>query len=184
MSFDCSQKVFCIGFHKTGTKSLASALRTLGYRVHGPEWVHDIDVCASADALYRQALTVIPSYDAFQDNPWPLLWKPLVEAFPEARYILTVRNEAQWLESAIRYFGSESTAMRRLIYGCDAGSPINNEDIYIARYRQHNAEVRQAFAGNPRFLELHITRGDSWAPLCEFLDCTVPTIPFPHANQG
>ena len=29
-------KVFCIGFHKTGTKSLRKALATLGYRVTGP----------------------------------------------------------------------------------------------------------------------------------------------------
>ena len=28
------QKVFCIGFHKMGTKSLAAALKMLGYRVN------------------------------------------------------------------------------------------------------------------------------------------------------
>jgi UDP-N-acetylmuramate-alanine ligase len=37
-------KVFCIGFHKTGTTSLAVALKTLGYRVTGPNGVHDPDI--------------------------------------------------------------------------------------------------------------------------------------------
>ena len=29
-------KIFCIGFHKTGTKSLGLALGILGYKVTGP----------------------------------------------------------------------------------------------------------------------------------------------------
>lgn len=184
MNCERTSKVFGIGFHKTATKSLAGALRVLGYQVHGPDWVRDPQACASLEALYAKALTVVQDYDAFQDNPWPLLWQPLAERFPDARFILTVRDETQWLESAVRYFGAESTPMRRLIYGCDAGSPIKNEDIYIARYRQHNAEVRRAFIGSPRFLELNITGGDGWEPLCEFLGRAVPALPFPHANRG
>ena len=34
-------KVFCVGFHKTGTKSLGAALATLGYRVAGPRGTLD-----------------------------------------------------------------------------------------------------------------------------------------------
>ncbi len=34
-------KVFCIGFHKTGTSSLAVALKTFGYRVTGPNGVNN-----------------------------------------------------------------------------------------------------------------------------------------------
>lgn len=184
MNFERKPKVFGIGFHKTGTKSLAGALRALGYSVHGPDWVHDIDACANLRALYSKALAVVPDYDAFQDNPWPLLWRPLAERFPNARFILTVRDEAQWLESALRYFGAQSTPMRRLIYGNEAGSPVNNETIYIARYRQHNAEVRKAFVGSQRLLELNIAGGESWEPLCDFLGHAVPALPFPHANRG
>ena len=35
------QKVFCVGFHKTGTKSLGAALTALGYRVIGPSGARD-----------------------------------------------------------------------------------------------------------------------------------------------
>ncbi|RRV30161.1 hypothetical protein EGI94_19995 [Stutzerimonas stutzeri] len=177
-------KVFGIGFHKTGTKSLASALETLGYRVHGPEWVRDAQACVSLQSLWVYASRVVDSYDAFQDNPWPLLWRELVARFPDARFILTVRDEAQWLDSAVRYFGSDATPMRRLIYGADAGSPIGNEDTYLARYHQHNAEVRQALAGSKRFLEFDIASGEGWKPLCQFLEQPIPSLPFPHANRG
>jgi hypothetical protein len=38
------EKVFCIGFHKTGTTSLRVALELLGYRVTGPNGVQDPDI--------------------------------------------------------------------------------------------------------------------------------------------
>jgi len=177
-------KIFGIGFHKTATKSLASALRLLGYRVHGPEWVQDPQACVSLESLWARALPVVDAYDAFQDNPWPLLWRPLVEHFPDARFILTVRDEEQWLASALRYFGTQSTPMRQLIYGTDAGSPVGNEARYLERYRQHNEHVREAFAGVSRFLEMNITAGEGWSTLCAFLEREIPAPAFPHANRG
>ncbi len=177
-------KVFGIGFHKTATKSLATALDMLGYRVHGPGWVNDAQACSSLESLWACALPLIDDYDAFQDNPWPLLWPYLVQRFPEARFILTVRDEEQWLASAVGYFGKQSTPMRQLIYGTDAGSPIGNEARYLERYRQHNESVRTFFTGNPHFLELDITAGAGWLELCSFLGYPTPPLQFPHANRG
>lgn len=177
-------KVFGIGFHKTATKSLATALQLLGYRVHGPDWTRDAQACASLDALWAIAEPVISDYDAFQDNPWPLLWSQLRNSQPDALFVLTLRDERQWLDSALRYFGSETTPMRQLIYGEDAGSPQGNQQRYLQRYRAHNAEVREAFDGSDRLLELDITAGDGWLPLCEFLQLPTPQVPFPHANRG
>ena len=59
-------KVFCIGFHKTGTTSLAVALRQLGYRVTGHNGVSDADI---AEKVYEMAYGLVEQYDAFQDNP-------------------------------------------------------------------------------------------------------------------
>ena len=177
-------KVFGIGFHKTATKSLATALGMLGYRVHGPGWVSDPQACSSLESLWARALPIIDDYDAFQDNPWPLLWPFLVEHFPKSRFILTVRDESEWLNSAKNYFGEHSTPMRQLIYGADAGSPVGNEARYLERYRQHNDAVRTFFAGDPRFLELDITAGEGWSGLCSFLGCPPPNLQFPHANRG
>lgn len=178
------QKIFVIGFHKTGTKSLAAALAQLGYRVHGPAWTQDPEHCSSMERLIAIASTVIADYDAFQDNPWPVIWQHLVAEYPDARYILTVRNSDAWLKSACRYFGEQKTPMRQLIYGADAGSPVGFEVRYKLRYEAHNEAVREFFIGKENFLELNVAHADAWPRLCEFLNKPVVEGAFPHANQN
>ena len=82
-------KIFVIGFHKTGTKSLASALKKLGYRVTGPNGIEDPDI---ADNVYSMAYTLVEQYDAFQDNPWPIIYKEIDKRYPESKFILTLRD--------------------------------------------------------------------------------------------
>lgn len=177
-----SEKVFAIGFHKTGTKSLAAALAQLGYRVHGPQWVQDPHHCASIDHLISIASTVIDEYDAFQDNPWPVIWQYLVKQYPRARYILTVRDSDAWVDSACRYFGTQKTPMRALIYGADAASPLGFEERYKERYNAHNKAVREYFSGKDNFLEMNVAHDNAWANLCTFLNKPIIESPFPHAN--
>lgn len=173
-------KVFGIGFHKTGTTSLKAALEMLGYRVTGPNFVDDEDV---AESVLAKALAVAPQFNAFQDNPWPILYREMDQAFPGSKFILTIRHEAEWYASALRQFGARTTPMRRFIYG--AGSPLGNEASYRARYRSHNEAVLQYFAARPAdFLLMNITRGDGWDLLCSFLGCEAPSHPFPYKNAG
>ncbi|KAA0874392.1 sulfotransferase family protein [Nitrincola tapanii] len=183
-SIEPEEKIFCIGFHKTGTKSLAAALTELGYRVHGPAWTQDQQVCRSLDQLQERAFSVIEAYDAFQDNPWPLLWESLRASYPKARFILTWREADRWLSSAVRYFGHQKTPMRALIYGEDAASPIGYEQRYLQRYSAHNNAVRAAFKGAENFLELNFEQEAGWKALCDFLHKPLPKMPFPHKNKG
>src|SRR4030095_11714834 len=75
-------KVFCIGFHKTGTTSLAFALQRLGYRVTGPNGVNDPDI---AKNVYAMAYALVERYDAFQDNPWPIIYEDLDKRYPGSK---------------------------------------------------------------------------------------------------
>ena len=102
-------KVFCVGFHKTGTKSLGAALATLGYRVAGPRGTLDPQIATNALPL---ALRLAGDFDAFQDNPWPILFKELDAAFPGSRFILTLREPAAWIASVVRHFGHATSPMR------------------------------------------------------------------------
>ena len=173
-------KVFGIGFHKTATSSLAAALDVLGYRVTGPNGTRD---AAFVDALPESALALVDRYDAFQDNPWPLVYREVDRAYPGSRFVLTVRPEEAWIRSAVRHFGERETPMRRHIYG--AGGPLGHEAHYLDVYRRHNADVRAYFAERPGdLLELDVTRGEGWAPLCDFLGAPVPDVSFPHANRA
>ena len=177
-------KVFGIGFHKTGTSSLAAALRILGYRVIGHLRVmgyfgaKDPRACRSA---LRRACRIVARFDAVQDEPWFVLYKELDTRFPGSKFILTTRSPDPWIGSVVRHFGNRSSAARRWIYG--VGYPKGNELTYLSRYRQHNQEVVDYFRERPRdLLLLDITAGEGWEKLCPFLGVTVPAIPFPRVN--
>ena len=172
-----ASKVFGIGFHKTGTKSLAKALEILGYSVTRPNGGQDPNLEDNALHIVRE---LIDRYDAFQDFPWAALYRELDRLRPDSKFILTVRPAEEWIESAIRYFGETTSPIRRWIYGAHAGSPIGHERHYIERYERHNAEVLEYFSSRPDcLLVLRITDGEGWSPLCKFLDREIPSREFP-----
>ena len=175
-------KVFCIGFQKTGTTSMGAALEILGYRVTGGNWARDPEV--SKVALQR-ALETVPLYDAFQDNPWPLLYKELDLAFPGSKFIMTIRPPEKWIKSAVKGFGTGTSPVREWIYGEGKGSPVGNEQIWLDRYAKHNREVLEYFAHRPEdFMIMDLAAGDGWEKLCGFLGAPAPEVPFPHANPA
>jgi len=175
-------KVFCIGSHKTGTTSLEVALKKLGYRVTGGFGTKDPDI---ASKVHEMAYAMVEQYDAFEDNPWPVLFRELDKRFPGSKFILTRRPAEAWIHSMVKDFATTETPMRRWIYGENAGCPEGNEDIYIARYERHNREVLEYFADRPNdLLIFDLPKGDGWSKLCPFLGHDIPDEPFPHANKA
>ena len=178
-SVESKRKVFCIGFQKTGTTLLRRALQMLGYRATGPNGTQDPDIAASALGM---ALALATTFDAFADNPWPVLYKELDATFPGSQFILTTRDASAWIASMSRYFGVGETPMRSWIYG--AASPHGNAAKYVARYEEHNREVQRHFAGREAdLLVMNLEEGDGWAKLCAFLGLAVPEGKFPHENR-
>jgi len=174
------RKVFCIGFHKTGTKSLGAALRSLGYRVTGPNGTREPDI---AEHALTMAAALSHQYDAFQDNPWPLFYREMDAMHPGSRFVLTVRPSNDWIRSAVGHFGRNESPMRRLIYG--PGAPLGNEELYVARYERHNSEVADYFRHRPEdLLVMDLAHGDGWARLAPFLGVPVVQAPFPHRNPA
>ncbi|MGB0757573.1 MAG: sulfotransferase family protein [Patescibacteria group bacterium] len=173
-------KVFCIGFHKTGTTSLGKALSELGYSVCGCR--HDMQL--SAEHKDKETLSkVIGAYDAFQDNPWPLLFRELDKWYPGSKFILTVRDVDKWYQSVLNHFGGRTTKMRQWIYK-GAGDPRGNEDIYKVAYNNHNEEVLKYFADRrDDLLMLDFSKDDGWQELCAFLKKDIPNKPFPHSKK-
>jgi hypothetical protein len=173
-------KVFCIGFHKTGTSSLGAALELLGHRVGGPFGVRDPKI---AERALDDAIARLERFDAVQDNPWPLLFRELDDRYPGAKFVLTVRPEDEWLDSVVAQFGGTTTPMREWIYG--SGDPVGHESAYRERYRRHNEAVEAHFAGRDEdLLVMRLDQGEGWSQLCPFLGLEEPSTPFPHANRG
>jgi hypothetical protein len=173
-------KVFCIGFHKTGTSSLGRALEILGYRVCGSRLdLTEAVVKKDFDTLFVE----VNKYDAFHDNPWPLIYKFLDKKYPNSKFILTVRDEKKWIKSIINHFENRDTKMRELIYG--VGHPMGNEDVYLSKYNSHNSEVRGYFESySDDLLVLKLEKDFNWNKLCNFLEKEIPNITFPFLNKG
>lgn len=173
-------KVFCIGLPKTGTTSLEVALQHLGYRVTGPNGLDDPDIAQNAVPM---ALELAEQFDAFQDNPWSMLYREMDAQFPGSRFILSLRDSQSWIRSQVRHFGRKSTPMRQWMFG--AGCPEGNEALYLQRFSEHTQAVLGYFRERPQaLLVMDFDRGDGWAQLCPFLGLEIPDVAFPHANKA
>lgn len=176
-------KVFCIGFHKTGTTSLHTALEHLGYRCAGYDQFRDLAKrpAVTRDEVLARAIPLMAEYDAAKDSPWPVLYRELDAAFPGSKFIHVERDAQAWINSAVRDFGNYPNAIRQLVYGHPF--PKGYEAVWLERYTWHNEEVRAYFADRPEdFLSLPLSE-IGWAPICQFLDEPLPNRPWPHANQ-
>jgi hypothetical protein len=177
-------KVFCIGFQKTGTTSMAAALEMLGYRVTSI-FGRDMELEDLHREYVARGLKIAATVDAVQDMPWPLMYRDLDAAFPGAKFILTWRETERWLASICSHFGRNPAVLQALTYGADAAFPVGNEERYREVYERHNAEVRNYFRTRPEtLLEMNLSRGDGWDPLCAFLGVPVPEQPFPATNTA
>lgn len=156
------------------------ALDSLGYRVTGPNGVNDPNI---AENVYSMAYELIAEYDAFQDNPWPVIYKEIDSKFPGSKFIFTSRDSGSWIQSQINHFGSSKTPMREWIYG--VGCPVGNEDTYLERFQKHESDVLEYFKNRPNdLLVLDIIAGEGWSKLCPYLGRGTPNVPFPHINKA
>ncbi len=182
-----TEKVFVIGFQKTGTTSMGAALETLGYhlgggfRVNHPRGV-PIPLPITQEKLASAARSFALRADAFEDNPWPIVFREMDQAFPGSKFILTRRDPATWIDSMIRHFGVDANPMRTFIYG--HGSPVGHEAQYIARYQRHIDKVLAYFAQRPDDLLILNLEDADWPELCDFLGKPRPHEPFPHRNRA
>jgi hypothetical protein len=192
MSSSNGEKIFCVGFYKTGTTTLFEALKALGFRTINGDKPGSYPGADDGVTLLRQIeagdyrLPTLDLFDAFTDNPYFRLWREMYAQFPNARYILTVRDEQQWIESCVKFYRNRRIRpMRVWMFGNDAdpSRSLASRQAWLDAYRAHNAAVRAHFATRPgQFLEMNLMREPRWDELCAFLGVAVPARPLPHAN--
>ena len=196
-----TMKIICAGFLKTGTKSIAKALRQLGFTVVDWEdqlfgfldhWVDVFQNGAKPDVK-----RVYQNVDVCVDTPGYFFFEEILEAFPDCKVILSVREEDSWIKSLVRQLDSLnalrskvesmlSPSARKMQYVFDSFSnaaigSCNTKSTYVMRkrYRIHNHRVK-SIVPTDKLLVYNVKQG--WKPLCDFLECDVPAIAFPHEN--
>jgi hypothetical protein len=200
------------GLPRTGTLSQKVALEMLGLApcYHMVNVLADLDEAqvwqraVEGDADWEQ---IFDGFSATVDWPGSYFYKELVEHYPDAKVLLSVREADAWERS-----------MRDTIWGLFHGDMLIR-DLSYARCRvdskwagyielmqemwrrsgliSHGAETesesmkRAMEAFNAEVQEtvpadrlLVWSVGDGWEPLADFLELPVPDTPFPHLNDS
>jgi hypothetical protein len=183
-------QVIGVGGSRTGTLSLKVALEQLGYGpayhfvelVLHPEHAHDWIAAFSDPTRIARPLA---GYRASLDFPAYRFWIDQARMFPQARFILTLRDPEDWYDSVrsallnpeyLRHF--QGTPIEPLTAGFSRA--LQSREKAIAAYVRHIAQVRE-LVPPARLLEFRVAEG--WAPLCAFLECDIPDRPFPRIND-
>ena len=123
------ENVFCIGFNKTGTTSVGQALSDFGYSL-GNQPVAEMLLFDWYKHDYDRLIRYCRTAQAFQDIPFSLpgTYRCLDETFPEAKFILTIRDsEEQWFQSLVRFHTKW--------FSSDKRCPPDENDLKNALYR-------------------------------------------------
>ena len=176
-------KIFGIGLSKTGTTSLASALGILGYKVKD---CLGVSYYAKGD-LSSIDMQILLSNDAFTDTPIPSFFRELDIAFPNSKFILTVRDMEGWLASCKKQFNQKHADMQLIaqkqLFIDLYGTPVFDAEKFRDGYDHFTSDVINYFKDRPNdLLIMNVANGDGWDKLCPFLDKPEPEAPFPKAN--
>lgn len=205
-------KIIGAGFGRTGTLSTYTALNQLGFPCYHMFEVLENKRNTSHLDFWRRVANAEPGsqhdweqvfsrYSATVDNPACCVWRELMQAYPDAKVLLTLhpRGPEAWYESTIdtiyasnrmwqfkvlelttpfgRKFGEMS---RKLIWQRSHKGTMDNREQAIAHYQQHIEDVK-AVVPPEKLLVFSADQG--WGPLCDFLGVPVPDTPFPNVND-
>ncbi|WP_051301348.1 MULTISPECIES: sulfotransferase family protein [Actinomadura] len=205
-------QVIGVGFLRTGTTSLALALDRLGYgpcynmRVLNAEPERAADWAAALDGRAVDWGKVFAGHGCAVGSPGTAFWRDIVDAFPDAKVVLTVRDPRRWYDSAAQTMsavlaeppllvrvlswrgprrpGSVADVLdrvQRTTWQREIGGAFGERAEMAERFERHVAEVR-AHVPEDRLLVFEVK--DGWAPLCAFLGVPVPDEPFPRENDA
>jgi hypothetical protein len=196
-------RVIGSGFGRTGTMSTKHALERIGFGPcyhmeevmkrpsHARVW---LDVAEGRPVDWHR---LFDGYGSAVDFPASVVWEELLEAFPDAKVLHTVRPADRWYESTVETIGRAHDHvvpwMRRipvverpfrmsdqLVWGRLFDGRLHDRAHAIDVYERWTDHVRSTVPPD-RLLVFDVA--DGWEPLCDFLGVPVPDEPFPRVND-
>ncbi|KAJ7937000.1 P-loop containing nucleoside triphosphate hydrolase protein [Mycena leptocephala] len=176
-------QVLGLGFSRTGT----SSLEMLGYvqTNHGRHvfanpfemdmWIEAMNARFDWDRMLGHC-------QAVADMPHFLFSQNVIEAYPDSKVILTLRDPDSWWKS-IEATGVTVPKVMRLFtvaFFGEVDPQADEAETAKVRFLAHYDEFG-SLVPKERLLEFDVKEG--WEPLCKFLGKAVPDTPFPRINE-
>ncbi len=204
-------KVIGSGMGRTGTHTLKIALEQLGFG----KCYHMVELLKKpADLVYFTGTekgekvewdNLFKGFQSAVDYPCARYHKQLMEKYPDAKVVHTIRDPESWYKSASEtiFWASKpspgrifnmmirmpfsSNIRKRLpvlqyngrLIDLEFGD-ISNKQAVIQRYNDYNEKT---IASIPKDRLLVYNVKDGWAPLCSFLGVSEPAEPLPRTNS-
>lgn len=207
-------KVIGTGLSRTGTTTLRSVLEQLGFskcynsgelftHPRGIEFWENLEQGKDVDfdAFFEK-------YQAIIGFPGYIFHEKLLEKYPDAKIILSVRDPEVWYEDiskTVFYTGNDHvnkqysaeakkidpylsecidrihTMQYRIMEDGYFEGRFQDKEYAIDRYNQWTESIIKKFPSD-KLLVYQVTEG--WEPVCKFLGVPVPEdVPFPHLNS-
>jgi len=205
-----------VGAPRTGTQSMYTAFQILklnplhsGYHRSSRKPVEDY---LFHNGSKEAALATLDGYDGAMDEPYQFMYREVMEAIPDAKFVLTLQKTPQdWYRSYNRFMsdlrclsatvhGLQSAALQEVAgpgpiyeaglgdslakyWGCYFDAQNQTAEMVSHCMSMYNAHNEAVQREIPAEKLLVFDMADGWAPLCEFLDLPVPDEPFPHVDE-
>lgn len=186
------QKIFIIGFNKTGTTTLQVALEEMDLIVGIQRHAEKRLLNGIINYRYKRLISYCKTAEAFQDVPFsfPNVYKILDKQFPNSKFILTIRdNPEQWYNSVSQFhsklWGNGKLPTKNDLLNANYinkgwalkainfvyGDNYYDKNIYIQEYNKHNIEVQEHFKQRPKdLLVLNVSNDKSYREFCNFIE--------------
>ncbi|MGF1490031.1 MAG: sulfotransferase family protein [Prochloraceae cyanobacterium] len=204
-------EVIGAGLGRTGTLSLKAGLEQLGFNkcyhmkelIDRPENVSFWEKASQGKSINWDE--IFKDYKATVDYPGCSYYIQLMERYPDAKVILTVRDPEKWYESVFNTIYQLSLKIKQKSQNTETEISLHKQNLIrlfnvvveqvfqkdfqgkfrykqyaIEVFNQHIAEVKQKVPAE-KLLVYQVKEG--WQPLCKFLDRPIPDNEFPHLND-
>ena len=197
-------KVIGSGFGRTGTLSLKAALEILGFDpcyhmmevIKRPSHVRLWQKISHGDDIPWER--IFDKFEATVDYPASPFYRELLDRYPDAKVVHTVRDPERWYNSTAEtiyrvnntfpewvtaytpLFNRFYDMQQRLIWQKVFNGRFLDRPYAIQTFNQYTDAVRE-HVPSEKLLIFNVKEG--WEPLCAFLEVPVPDVPFPHVND-
>jgi len=212
-----SIRLVCAGLGRTGTLSLTEALTILGYKPyhyidfsHADEWANLAKGNCDSNLVIDKITE--DGYDSVLENPTCEIYTDILQRYPDAKVVLTVRDSPEAFEKSWKILMDTMVVTEKpFSFGFPSffqWIPLFERLKHVRRFmgtthlglqpgalahgwrdqpdgwlgEQYTKHNEHVIANVPAQNLLVFNVKEGWEPLCKFLGCEVPQGKFPHSQ--